>query len=108
MLVRHQAEWTGRAAAIKAPPRRSDLREERLDGEAIVADPRTGHTHRLNASALAIWDACDGRATTREIAEQLTRSWDLSFDDALDHVDQLVARFAGLRLFETGEQTTIA
>ncbi len=91
--------WAAEAKIIP-PPRRSDLIEEELDGEVILFDPRDGNTHRLNQTALVVWRKCDGRRSAQQIAEQLTHTYDVGFDTALDHVEQLVARFGQLKLFD--------
>lgn len=87
-------------AKIIPPPRRSDLIEEELDGEVILFDPRNGSTHRLNQTAFAVWRKCDGHRSAQQIAEQLTHAYGVRFDTALDHVEQLVARFGQLKLFD--------
>ena len=58
-----------RAAA--RPVRRSDMTVQELDGEALVYDPVTADTHRLNETAYFIWRSCDGRSTSESVAEQL-------------------------------------
>lgn len=93
--------WATRESAVVAPARRRDVVIERFDREAILVDPRNDHSHRLNQTALVVWRACDGRSTTHEIARRLTGAYDVELDDALDCVDQLVALFARLELFET-------
>ncbi len=89
-----------RATAILAPCRRADLVEDDLDGEAILSDPRTGGIHRLNETALAVWRRCDGRTATTQIARHLTRRYDVGFEVALDHVEQLLVLFAETGLVE--------
>jgi hypothetical protein len=95
--------WSSRTAAFVPPPRRLDVIENELDGEAILVDPRDGNTHRMNATALAVWRQCDGRATTRQIAQEQVRRFEVEFDSALDHVEQLVALFAESRLLVVQE-----
>lgn len=87
-------------AKIVPPPRRSDVIEEELDGEVILFDSRSGNTYRLNQTAFAVWRQCDGHRSAQQIAEQLTHAFAVSFDTALDHVEQLVARFGQSKLFE--------
>ncbi len=94
--------WTSPDAAIVVPPRRVDLTEEEIDGASVLFDPVNGNTYQLNQTALSVWRACDGKATTRQIAERLTDEYDLAFDMALDHVEQLVPRLAESQLFEQG------
>ncbi len=93
--------WTQRDAHIVVPPRRNDVVAEALDGQIILSDPDDGATHRLNASATAVWQHCDGRTTTRQIAETITKEYDVDFDTALDHVEQVLVLLAELRMLES-------
>ena len=94
--------WTTPDTAIVVPPRRNDLTEEELEGASLLFDPVNGNTYHLNQTALVVWRACDGKATTREIAKKLTDECDVDFDVALDHVEQLVPRLADSHLIEQG------
>lgn len=96
MCTRH---WTT-DVPILPPPRRKDIVEEELDGELILFDPQGGDTYRLNRTAVAVWRRCNGRATTREIAERLTHVYEVEFETAHDHVEQLVTRFGQSRLLD--------
>lgn len=89
-------------ANILVPCRCHGVQEHELDGEGILVDPRSGQVHRLNETAMDVWRSCDGQRTTRQIATQMTDVYEIDFEDALDHVDQLVARFAELNLLELG------
>ena len=100
MDVMRGSQWTLRDAEIVTPRQCDDIVEERLDHEAILVDRRSGHIHRLNETAMGVWRSCDGQRTTRQIAKQMTDVYDVDFEDALDHVDQLVTRFAELNLLE--------
>ena len=93
--------WTSRAAAILAPPRRRDLVVENLDSEGILVDPLDGGVHRLNYTALFVWELCDGKTTTHEIARKLADTFDVDPDHAQDHVEETIAAMAGLKLFQT-------
>lgn len=84
------------------PCRRGNLREHDLDGEAILFDPRTGNTYQLNRTALAVWRRCDGVTETREIAAGQCENFEVDFETALDHVEQLVALFTESGLLESG------
>lgn len=95
MYARH---WTTQATIV-LPPRRNDIVAEELDGEVILFDPQSGNTYRLNQTAFAVWRACNGRATAREIAAQLMQAYEVDLTTVLDHVEQTVALFAQSQLF---------
>ena len=95
----HTRHWTT-DATIRPPPRREDILAEELDGELVLFDPQSGDTYRLNQTAATVWQRCDGQATTRAIAEQLTQAYDVELEAALDDVEQLVTRFAQSRLLD--------
>ena len=101
----HSADWTSRQATIIPPQRREDVIENELDEQALLYDPLNGSMHRFNETALAVWRLCDGRAATRDIAEKLTDVYDLGFDAALDHVEQLVTLFAQLQLLDLSDSS---
>ncbi len=82
--------WYERRSELPVPARRDEVTMELLDDEAVLFDPQTGTTLRVNETALAVWRACDGRTTLRSIAEQLSRDYEVDFDRALDDVEQVV------------------
>ena len=96
--------WTSRDANVITLPARDDVLVEELDGEVVFSDPRTTRAFHLNQTAYAVWKCCDGRTTTRQIAEQLTAEFDVDFDRALDDVEQLVVFFAQNQLTETASE----
>ena len=99
----HEEHWTARDLFIP-PPRRMDLSVEILDGEALLYDPVTGQTHRLSQGALNVWQQCDGNRTTKALALRQTEVFDIDFETALDHVEQLVALFAGAGLLNLKDE----
>lgn len=62
----------------KPRARRHDIVVHEIDGEAILYDPRTGNSHRLNETALEIFGLCDGATTEADIAESLGHRYDES------------------------------
>ncbi len=84
------------------PPRRRDVRVYEFDGESVLHDVHSGHIQLLNRTALTVLQRCDGRATVPLIAGELTREYDVDPETARDHVEQLVALFAGAGLLEEG------
>ena len=58
--------------------------------DEFITLPGDGSTYHLNRSAVAVWERCDGRTTTREIATALARDYEVAFDEALNDVEELV------------------
>lgn len=82
--------WTSRNAAIVVPPRREDVVVHEHDDEVVISLVPDGSTFHLNPTAGLVWQRCDGRSTTREIAQQLADDYDVTFDEALNDVEELV------------------
>lgn len=53
------------------PQHRADLVLRETGDETAIYDPSTGTLFQLNATALAIWQACDGETTLDEITQAL-------------------------------------
>lgn len=105
IVQRMQKEhWTAQST-FSPPSRRKDLVVEIMEGEAMLYDPATAHTHRLNQSALAVWQQCDGRKTTIDLAHLLTETYAIDQETVLDHVEQLVAMFAEANLLELDDRS---
>jgi hypothetical protein len=83
----------------RRPLRRSDLTVHELDGEALVFDAASGDTHRLNSTALFIWNECDGLKVACQIAERLAEVYEVSPDSAVLHVEGIWNEFDGRHLF---------
>ena len=47
-----------------------------------------------------IWKQCDGRTSTRQIADVMTVGYEIDVDTALDHVEQMLILLAEANLFE--------
>jgi hypothetical protein len=98
--VYQSTDWVGVNSASIRPRGRHGVAEEELDQETIVTDPATGHIHKLNTVATEVWRMCDGRTSMREMSEWLTGVYAVDLENAMDYVDQLVARFAEASLLE--------
>lgn len=92
--------WVSCDASIIVPRRRKDVAENELDGEAVLWDHRTGKTHRLNQTAFDVWQRCEGRTTTREMAAHLSDHYEVELEAALDDVEQLILLLAESDLLE--------
>ena len=67
---------------------------ERLDGDILLYHPGLTKTIRLNETASAIWELCDGRHSVREIVELLGEAFPEAHPDVLADVEATVRRFA--------------
>ena len=87
------------AGASLTPLRRGDLTIHELDDEALIYDPATADTHRLNATALFIWQQCDGRRDARVIAEGVVDAFDVTMATANEHVERILCKLRERHLF---------
>jgi hypothetical protein len=78
---------------MRYPQRRSDVRVHELDGEALIFDPVSADTHRLNETALFVWRHCDGRHSAGQVAQKLTQAYDVSVEVAVECVMRVVDQF---------------
>lgn len=60
-------DWT-----TAKPLKRGEVWVRREGDQTAVYDPESGRLYALNASALALWELCDGETTAEEIAEALS------------------------------------
>ncbi len=82
------------------PRRRDDLIVHVLDGEGLIYDPVSADTHRLNQTALFIWQCCDGRHANGAIAESVANTFDITAPAAIPHVQAALQRLKESRLVE--------
>lgn len=86
--------WTSRDAAIVVPARVRDVLIHPHGDEVILSLPAEGSTFHMNETAALVWAQCDGRRTTRDIATELTDTYDVGFDDALNDVEEIIVWLA--------------
>jgi hypothetical protein len=87
------------------PKRRSDVHVRVVDGETLILDRQGQSIHRLNPTASAIWQRCDGTATVADIADHLVRAFDVDRPRAAHDAAVLVCQLQQLGLFEPDEGT---
>lgn len=51
----------------RGPARRPDVLVRRDPDRTLLVDPRSGATHLLNHTALAVWELCDGLTSPEEM-----------------------------------------
>lgn len=71
-----------------------------LDGEALVYDPRTADTHRLNSTAFQVFRLLDGTRSTTDVARVLTTLYDVAYRDALEHTRRVLTEMERLALLD--------
>ncbi len=60
-------DWT-----TATPEKVGEVWVRREGDQTAIYDPKTGLLYALNASALALWELCDGETTAPEMAEALS------------------------------------
>lgn len=89
--------------SVALPLRKANVVDNDLDREAVLFNPATGATHRLNETARVVWRQCNGQTAARQIAERLSEDYDVDPETALQHVEQLIVVFAEAGLLEMNE-----
>lgn len=92
--------WTIPTSALPCPTCRKDIIQENLDDEAVLFDPTTGSTFRLNQSALEVWTGCRQGRKLNDLTADMCSRYDVDEQVARDDVQQMVAMFANHGLLE--------
>ena len=88
------------------PLRRGDVRSERLpDGSGMLFDPRTGVAYAITASAVLVWDACDGAHSLTAIVDQLAEVYEAPAEIIARDVPALLHDLCGRGLLEPAPDT---
>jgi hypothetical protein len=85
------------------PQTRADLSVYPLDDELVVYDPENGESYILNPTGRLVWERCDGRRTSGDIAREIAAFHSVPATRALAHVNELLAMFEVSNLLTTGE-----
>ena len=90
------------------PRARTDTKIHEIDDEALLYDPRTADTHRLNATAYHIWRHCNGRQDVASIAAHLARDFEVDESEAAVHVSRLVEVLSLRGLLDAADEHSIS
>jgi Coenzyme PQQ synthesis protein D (PqqD) len=71
------------------------------DAEGILVDLNTKKYYQLNETAMLIWKGLEQGLGTRQIADQIVATYEITPNDALRNVDQIVEKFQSYSLVST-------
>lgn len=74
------------------PKAREDLTVVELDGEAVIYDEESSELHLLNPTATIVFGLCDGTATMREMASDISQVFGVPIEDVERQVRTLIRR----------------
>jgi len=74
-------DWT-----TATPEKVGEVWVRREGDQTAIYDPKTGLLYALNASALALWELCDGGTTAPEMAEALSELTGVATESTLEDV----------------------
>ena len=75
----------------------ADVAARNIAGEVVVVTPADSKVHELDAVGSVMFEACDGRRTVREVAELVTRSFEVEPGVAEHDTAEFLARLASVR-----------
>jgi hypothetical protein len=84
---------TGSSGDVGFPMRRPDVEWNELDGETVLYDPKANMMHSLNASAAAVWAACDGMVAADEIVRAMEADYSGDRSEIERDVLAIIERF---------------
>lgn len=83
------------------PIRRQDLEPiKRPDGQALF-DPATRAVHALDATSMAIWEACDGTTTIEELAAAVAELGNIETSESARIVEVALAELSAAGLIRS-------
>lgn len=86
-------DWT-----TARPLKRGEVWVRRNGDETAIYDPDSGQLSRLNPSALALWELCDGETTAEEMAEAVSVLTGSDHQAVLKQVTKTLRSFEEQRL----------
>jgi PqqD family protein of HPr-rel-A system len=82
----------------RVPRARDEIEVLVLDGEAVLYDSRRARLHRLNPTATALWQRCDGRRTTEAVVAELSARFGVSVETVAHDVARMLRQFEAAEL----------
>ena len=75
------------------------------DGSGVLFDPKNSMTYAVTASAVLVWEVCDGTRSSPAIADTLADTYDAPREQIARDVDALLVHLTELGLFEPANGT---
>jgi len=69
-------------------------------GEGILVDLNTKKYYQLNETAMVVWKGLEQGKTTREIAADITSSYEVALDQATLSVQRILENFQSYKLVD--------
>ena len=89
----------------KIPIKSSSAAYQIIDGEAVIIVPSEQMVNVLNPVWSRIWDLADGRKSVGEIAEILTREFDVPYETVLNDAIEFTGDLAQKKMMDfAGEE----
>lgn len=88
------------------PKIRDDLAVVELDGEAVIYDEQSEDLHHLNPTATIILSLCDGRATVKDLAAEISQTFSVPGDEVELQIRQLLREFRKAGLLESSRRAS--
>ena len=71
-------------------------------GEGILVDLNTKKYFQLNETAMVVWKGLEQGKTVREIADDITRQYEVAADNATHSVERILDNFRTYKLLSAG------
>lgn len=84
----------------RVPQRRAASRREATDDRQVLVGLDRGHEYVLNATALALWELCDGDTSAEEMAEGVCELFAIPRHQAVADVRRTLAEFERVGLID--------
>jgi len=81
------------SVSTRRPVRKQEVWLRQAEGENVVYDPDSGAVHILNATAVAIWELCDGQTDPREMVDAICGLSGLPNEVVTEDVDRILGEF---------------
>jgi hypothetical protein len=79
----------------------------RIGDDVVVIKDDGLSTHVLNKTAALIWEKCDGRHGVAEIVAEICERFDVSVEEAITDVTEIIEQLLKAEIVKHVEETTV-